>query len=180
MRKSELIERGDIYYVSQDGNRLAGAEMWANRPAVIVSNQVINRKLEVVEIVYLTTSPSFLGGNPLHPGVNTEEGKACAVCEQITTVDKQRLVRKLGRLSDKDMKKVAGAIKLSLELNDNVDDIYKDWSERMDEFGYNPTIKKQKNKELKKLQKQIEGMRRLLDFRAKRIDELEAELGISE
>lgn len=48
------VKRGDIYYIER--NKSVGHEMRAGRPAVIVSNDALNCKLNTVEVVYLTTS----------------------------------------------------------------------------------------------------------------------------
>ena len=51
------IKRGDIFYITDDPNRPAiGAEIWSDRPAIIVSNNVLNRTSKAIQIVYLSTS----------------------------------------------------------------------------------------------------------------------------
>lgn len=53
MRTMEKIKRGDIYFVV--GGAAIGSEQSANRPAVVVSNDIGNRFAPIVEVVYLTT-----------------------------------------------------------------------------------------------------------------------------
>lgn len=50
------FRRGDIYYIANERYR-AGSEIRKDRPAIIVSNDVNNRFGNVVEVVFLTTSP---------------------------------------------------------------------------------------------------------------------------
>ena len=54
------VKRGDIYYVMR--NKSVGHEMRGGRPAIVVSNDTLNSKLDTVEVVYLTTSPRKSSG----------------------------------------------------------------------------------------------------------------------
>ena len=42
----------------------------------------------------------------------------CALLEQIRTIDKSRLIRKIGRVPEEKMKEIGAAIHVSLDLND--------------------------------------------------------------
>lgn len=43
------VKRGDIYYVMR--NKSVGHEMRGGRPAIVVSNDTLNSKLDTVEVV---------------------------------------------------------------------------------------------------------------------------------
>ena len=77
-----------------------GAEMAKTRPVVIVSLDALNERLQTVTVCPLTTK--------LHPAWRTRLGvrvlrrDAEIAVDQIRTISKSRLGRKLGTLSDKD------------------------------------------------------------------------------
>ena len=56
------VKRGDIYFVV--GGAAVGSEQSANRPAVVVSNDIGSRFAPIVEVVYLTTRKKV--GLPTH------------------------------------------------------------------------------------------------------------------
>lgn len=61
-------KRGEIYYVAPNYSE-TGSEIWSGRPAVIVSNDDLNRNRNCVEVVYLTTPEAGLSqpcGSPCH------------------------------------------------------------------------------------------------------------------
>ncbi len=90
------MKRYQIRWCSLDP--IKGAEMAKTRPVVIVSLDVLNTALDTVTICPLTTQ--------LHPSWRTR--LACRVAarpaevavDQIRTVSKRRLGRKLGALTD--------------------------------------------------------------------------------
>lgn len=92
------MKRYEIRWVSLDP--VQGAEMAKTRPAVIVSLDALNQPLQTVTICPLTTQ--------LHPAWRTRLG--CQVggrdveiaVDQIRTISKDRLGRKLGTLSSEE------------------------------------------------------------------------------
>ena len=81
-------KRGEIYYVSPSYAE-TGSEIWSGRPAVIVSNDELNRCRNCVEVVYLTTRPKQ--DSPCHVVLHATGKQSTALCEQISTVDKVRM-----------------------------------------------------------------------------------------
>ena len=81
-------KRGEIYYVSPNYAE-TGSEIWSGRPSVIVSNDELNRRRNVVEVVYLTTRPKE--ESPCHVILHATGKQSTALCEQISTVDKVRM-----------------------------------------------------------------------------------------
>lgn len=81
-------KRGEIYYVAPSYAE-TGHEIWSGRPAVIVSNDELNRCRNCVEVVYLTTRPKQ--DSPCHVTIHATGRQSTALCEQISTVDKVRL-----------------------------------------------------------------------------------------
>lgn len=91
---TEDVRRGDVFLVSLDPTR--GGEIQKTRPCVIVSPDELNTSLQTFIIAPLTT-----GGHPYPFRVPCRfEGRAgFVVIDQIRTVDRERLVRRLGEIS---------------------------------------------------------------------------------
>jgi mRNA interferase MazF len=90
---TEKVRRGDIFLVSLDPTR--GGEIQKMRPCVVVSPDDLNVSLRTFIIAPLTT-----GGHPYPFRVPCKfEGRlGYVVIDQIRTVDRERLVRRLGKL----------------------------------------------------------------------------------
>lgn len=80
---------------------------------MIVSNDVCNDVSPVIEVIFLTSRKK----NPLPTHVNVQcELYSTALCEQITSVDKSRLLDYVGRASPEEMQQIDEAIKISLGI----------------------------------------------------------------
>jgi len=99
--------RGEIYYVKKGNSTTTGSEIWSNRHAVIVSNNKINRYSDVVQVIYITTQHK--SNSPMHVDISTASLNRIALCEQITPVDKSRIVEYKGYLSASQMKEISKA-----------------------------------------------------------------------
>jgi len=110
------VRRGDIFMV--DFNPARGSEQAGYRPAVIIQNNVGNRYSSTVIIAVVTTAASkiypFLVR--LEAGEGGLERESAVNAAQILTVDKSRLVKKLGALSLEKMYEVNRVLKVSLDL----------------------------------------------------------------
>lgn len=89
------VDRFDVYLVNLDPT--IGSEIRKTRPALIVSPDEINHNIATVIIAPMTT------GGRLYPTrvecrFDGKDGKV--VLDQIRTIDKSRLVKKLGRIDD--------------------------------------------------------------------------------
>lgn len=107
------FNRGDVYYV--EATYAVGSEQRAGRPAVIVSNDRNNRSSNTVEVVYFTTKdkPDL----PTHVTVNATGIPSTALCEQVHTVDKQRLGNFCGTCTKQELQAVDIALLISLGLD---------------------------------------------------------------
>ena len=92
---NEAPLRGDVWIV-QFGLSVGG-EIQKTRPAVIVSNDTANELLNRVQVVPISSQVSRLYPAEAYVMLAGERRKAMA--DQITTVSKLRLQRRLGRLS---------------------------------------------------------------------------------
>ena len=91
---AEGIRRGDVFLVSLDPT--LGDEIQKTRPCLIVSPDELNAYLRTFIVAPLTT-----GGHhyPFRIPCRFQGRAGYAVLDQIRTVDRERLVRRLGRLS---------------------------------------------------------------------------------
>ena len=85
-----------------------GSEMQKTRPAVILSPNEMNKYLNTVVIAPMTTiSKNY----PTRVEVNHNKTKGWIVLDQIRTIDRQRITKKLDNLIEKDIKKVKNILK---------------------------------------------------------------------
>ena len=94
MVKSQDVQRGDVFWVSLDPTQ--GGEIQKTRPCVIVSPDELNAYLRTFIVAPLTT-----GGHPYPFRIPCRFGGQAGhvMIDQIRTVDRERLVRRLGKLS---------------------------------------------------------------------------------
>ena len=109
--------RGEIYWVNLDPT--VGTEIAKTRPALIISNNIGNQYAARV-IVAPISSSSLAKIYPFEVALNAGDGgvpkRSKVLLDQIRTVDKQRLGRRMGKLSNKHMEIVNRAIRLSLAV----------------------------------------------------------------
>jgi len=109
------VQRGDIFYIVKFGEQ-TGSEQASGRPAVVVSNDKNNEHCDTVEIVYLTTRPKKY--IPTHATINSTGQMSTVLCEQVTTISKDRLGNYIGQCTDEEMQDIGNAIRISLGLDE--------------------------------------------------------------
>ena len=94
-----VVKRFDVFLVNLDPT--IGSEIQKTRPCVVISPDEMNRHIATVIIAPMTTK-----GKQYPTRVVCEfQGKnGQIVLDQIRTVDKNRLVKKLGRISQNEQK----------------------------------------------------------------------------
>jgi mRNA interferase MazF len=93
-----VCKRYEIYWIDFEPAR--GSEMRKTRPGVIVSLDVMNRVLETVVVCPLTSQLHPEWRTRLPVKVSAKAGEIAA--DQIRSVSKGRLGKKIGKLSDRD------------------------------------------------------------------------------
>lgn len=103
------IEQYEVYIINLDPT--TGHEIRKTRPCLVISPDEMNRNIQTVIIAPMTTKSHDY---PTRVKL-TFQGKAgWIVLDQIRTVDKKRLVKRLGRISDNVIEKVKAVIKVML------------------------------------------------------------------
>lgn len=94
MVTAEAVRRGAVFLVNLDPTR--GSEIQKTRPCVVVSPDELNAHLRTFIVAPMTT-----GGHiyPFRIPCRFQGRLGHVVLDQIRTVDRERLVRRLGRLS---------------------------------------------------------------------------------
>ena len=113
---SQIVRREDIFWANLDPT--IGVEIKKARPVVVVSNNVINQRSQLVIVVPLTTNIAHL--SPSHVLILRGEGglsqDSKVLTEQIRAMDKQRLTGKVGTLSERFLRLIEQAIRNSLDM----------------------------------------------------------------
>jgi mRNA interferase MazF len=109
--------RGEVYLVNFDPT--LGAEIQKTRPALIVQNDIANRHSAITIVAAITSQfdhplyPTEVLISPPQGGLRTD---SVALLNQIRSIDKQRLIRRLGTLKPETMDRVDHAILTSMGL----------------------------------------------------------------
>ncbi len=104
--------RGEVWWV--DFNLSVGGEVQKIRPGIIVSNDIANKTMNRVQVV--PTTSSIAKCYPCEAYVEIEGKLSKAMADQLATVSKLRLQKKISRISPQNMLDVERAIKVQLGL----------------------------------------------------------------
>ena len=102
---AEGVRRGDVFLVNLDPT--LGEEIQKTRPCVVVSPDELNVHLRTFIVAPLTTGSHRY---PFRVPLRFQGKSGHVVLDQIRTVDRQRLVRRLGRLSSSALERALGVL----------------------------------------------------------------------
>ena len=85
-----------------------GSEIKKTRPCVIISPNEMNKYLRTIIIAPMTTSSKKY---PTRIEIKHDRKIGWIVIDQIRTIDKQRIIRNLGRLSKPEIKELKSVVK---------------------------------------------------------------------
>ena len=110
------IKRGEVFLVNFDPT--AGAEAKKTRPVVVVSNDVSNAHSPIVSIAPITSNVTKVYSFEVEilPREGGLRSRSKVMVNQTRAVDKIRLIKKLGHLSEASMSNINEALKLHYDL----------------------------------------------------------------
>lgn len=89
-------------------NPTIGSEIKKTRPCIIISPNEMNKYLRTVVIAPMTTSSK---NYPTRVEIEHNKKMGWVVLDQIRTIDKQRIIKVLGRMTESDTKEVKSVLK---------------------------------------------------------------------
>ena len=114
----EQIIRGDVVVANLEP--VTGSEQGGIRPVLILQNDVLNKRSPTT-IIAPITSKIYTKEYPTNVFLLKEDfgldKNSTVLLNQIKTIDKSRITKKISSLDREIMKKVDLAIKISLDLN---------------------------------------------------------------
>lgn len=110
MYEEKYVKRGEIYSVGSSEE----SDSPFTKPGLIISGDGCNENSSTVIIAYVTMKDSNIG---IHYGPTKATGKPSYIqCEYLATVNKKRLGRFMGRLSDNEMREVESRLDEVLDM----------------------------------------------------------------
>ncbi|MCP4896769.1 MAG: type II toxin-antitoxin system PemK/MazF family toxin [bacterium] len=110
------MNRGDVYWVNLDP--VLGSEIGKKRPAIVLQNEAANRSSPTVTVIPLSTKVGRV--YPFQTLIPAGEAdlptESKALCEQIRTISRQRLVEYVGRISTERLVQIREAVDRHLWL----------------------------------------------------------------
>ena len=116
-QKVSFPKRGEIYLVSFDPT--LGSEIRKTRPALVIQNDIGNQYSPITIVAAITSKfdlPPFPTEVVMEPRDSGLSLTSAVVLNQIRSVDRQRLIKRIGEASPNAMHRVDRAIAISLGL----------------------------------------------------------------
>jgi mRNA interferase MazF len=115
---SEELKKGDVILVDLDPAK--GAEKKKTRPCLIIQNDTGNKFSPLTIIAVITSQKEIDKKYPTDVWVEKGEGgldvPSIIQCDQIRTIDKNRIIKKFDSFNASIMEEVNEALKISLDL----------------------------------------------------------------
>lgn len=111
------IMRGDIFYANL--NYGIGLEQRGYRPVLIIQNNIGNKFSPTVIVAVITGKIHYKARMPTHYLLEVTSAltiPSMVLLEQIITIDKRRLKRYVGRISEKEISPINKALSISVGL----------------------------------------------------------------
>jgi mRNA interferase MazF len=89
-------------------NPTVGNEIKKTRPCVVISPNEMNRFLQTIVLAPMTSSSK---NYPTRIEVDHDKKKGWVVIDQIRTVDRKRIIKILGNLTEKEITKIKSVLK---------------------------------------------------------------------
>ncbi|MGO9516357.1 MAG: type II toxin-antitoxin system PemK/MazF family toxin [Candidatus Korobacteraceae bacterium] len=109
--------RGNIYLVNFDPT--VGAEIKKTRPALIVQNDIANRHSSITIVAAITSKyavPPYPTEVILEPKETGLRQSSAVLLNQVRSIDRARLIKRIGHASAATMRRVDRALQISFGL----------------------------------------------------------------
>ena len=121
MKKKEVLpKRGEVYIINFDPS--IGSEIKKTRPAVILQNNISNTYSPTTIVAAITSHKKEKKRYPTEVFIESKEAHlendSRILLNQIQTIDKARLIKKIGTVKSKTLEKIDSALMISLELTE--------------------------------------------------------------
>ena len=113
---AKSVLRGEIYYIIK--SETIGSEQETGRPAVVVSSNANNQNAATYEVVYLTTREKI--PIPTHTKITATGVTSTVLCEQISTVARERLGNYIGTCTPEEVEAIDKCLIASLALDSSM------------------------------------------------------------
>ena len=117
MIKNWEYRRGEIYLA--DLSPFCGSEQGGVRPVVVIQNNTGNKHAPTLVVATITAKTRKKTKQPTHYLIRNNPAlsrPSLVLLEQLRTIDKQRIIKYLGRVTRKEMRGVDAALRVSLDL----------------------------------------------------------------
>ncbi|NLK45095.1 MAG: type II toxin-antitoxin system PemK/MazF family toxin [Treponema sp.] len=101
-----VIDQYEIYLVALDPTQ--GSEIQKTRPCLVISPNEMNHFINTIIIAPMTTKSH---NYPTRIEINFENKNGWIVLDQIRTIDKIRLIKKMGKIDKKTILKVKNTLR---------------------------------------------------------------------
>ena len=114
------MKRGEIYWANLVPR--SGSEQQGRRPVVVVSHDAFNQTpgWRSIIVVPLTTSATQAGRGPsaivLPHGIAGLRKESVVLCHQVTTLDRSKLVQRIGELGAAELDQVEDGLRAAMDL----------------------------------------------------------------
>ncbi len=119
MKKDWEYRRGDIYLA--DLSPVVGSEQGGIRPVVVIQNNIGNTHSPTMVVAPVTTKIDKKKNQPTHCLISKNQAfnrPSMALLEQVRTIDKERVDRYLGKVTQEELRSIRKAAIISMDLDD--------------------------------------------------------------
>jgi mRNA interferase MazF len=115
------MKRGEVHW--GDLAPRSGSEQSGRRPVIVISHDGFNQtqSWKSIIVIPISTSPSQSRRTPtiveIPAGAGGLPKTSCALCHQVTTLDRSKLAKRLGILPAEIMRSVEDGLKAAMDLD---------------------------------------------------------------
>lgn len=113
MKDKDKIGRGDIFWAKNPYAN--GSVQFAYRPYLIISNDYCNEYSPTITAIPFTAKDNKTN-IPTHYNLTIETKYNCALCEQITCINKCDIDSYIDTINNNDLKEIEKRVKIQLDL----------------------------------------------------------------